>query len=399
MVRLWVMFFLLGMSPGFYVPALTNILTERGFDGFWVQWAWLAGPVAALLSPVSVGALADNRFDAEKLFGWIGLLSAALLAAAFRVLEVGGEPWWFIGLMFGSSLVAAPMWSLFSTIAMTHLSAGEREFPLVRLGGTLGWMAAGFLTSMVLNADASPNAGYAAAITRFAGGLFALTLPVTPPIGSSKSLRTLLGFDAFRLLRERDHAVFFATTALLSMPLVAFYMWTPAHLREAGDPHASATMAMGQVSEIAAMLLMVALLGRFRVKTLLLVALGLSAVRYGLFAWSGATGIKLGLWVGVALHGLCYTLYFITAQLFLDRRVPAAMRSQAQGLLSLFSNGAGSLLGTILVRVLHDEVVVADRGGWEVFWILLGGMIALLTLGFALAYRGSGTTGSSVTSR
>ena len=384
------MFFLLGMSPGFYVPALTNILIARGLDSVWVQWAWLAGPVASLLSPVSVGALADNRFNAEKLFGWIGLLSAVLLASAFRVLEVGANPLWFVVLMFGSSLVAAPMWGMFSTIAMTHLAAGEREFPLVRLGGTLGWMAAGFATSLVLQADSSPLAGYAGAMTRFAGGLFAFTLPHTPPVGSSRLLRTLLGFDAFRLLRERDHAVFFATTALLSIPLVAFYMWTPAHLKAVGDTHASATMALGQVSEILGMLLMVALLGRFRVKTLLVFALGLSALRYGLFAWSGASGLKLGLWVGVGLHGLCYTLYFITAQLFLDRRVPVGMRTQAQGLLSLFSNGVGSLLGTVLVRVLHDEMVVRGGGGWTGFWLVLGGMIAVLTVGFAIAYRGGG---------
>ena len=389
MARFWVMFFLLGMSPGFYIPALTNILLARGLDSVWVQWAWLAGPVASLLSPVSVGALADHRFDAEKLFGWIGLASAVLLALAFRVLEGGGDPVWFIILMFGSSVVAAPMWGMFSSIAMTHLRAGEREFPLVRLGGTLGWMAAGFATSLVLQADTSPLAGYAAAATRLAGACFAFTLPRTPPVGSSRDLRTLLGFDAFRLLRERDHAVFFATTALLSMPLVAFYMWTPAHLREVGDGHASATMALGQVSEILAMLLMVALLGRFRVKSLLLFALGLSALRYGLFAWSGWSGHGHGLWIGVALHGLCYTLYFITAQLFLDRRVPLGMRSQAQGLLSLFSNGLGSLLGTVMVRRLHDAVVADGSGDWTRFWLILGGMIGILTLLFAFAYRGT----------
>ena len=263
MVRLSVMFFLLGMSPGFYVPILTNILLGAGLDSALVERAWLTGPIAALLSPLLAGALADNRFAAQRLLGWIGIGSALLLAAAFLTLDAGWSPWWFISLFFASSIVAAPMWSTLAMISMRHLRRGEREFPVVRLGGTLGWLVAGYLTSLVLNADSSPVAGYAAAGARLLGGLVAFSLPDTPPPGRSRSWRTLLGFDAFRLFRERDHAVFFLTTALLSIPLAAFYMWVPVHLEGAGDARVAATMAMGQISEIVAMLLMVALMTRF----------------------------------------------------------------------------------------------------------------------------------------
>jgi MFS family permease len=200
----------------------------------------------------------------------------------------------------------------------------------------------------------------------------------------------LLGLDAFRLFRERDKAVFFVTTALLSMPLVAFYMWLPAHLEALGDPRVAATMAFGQVSEIVAMLLMAALMTRFRVKTLLLTALLLAALRYGLFAWSGWSGERLGLVIGIGLHGLCYTLYFITAQLFLDRRVAAPMRGQAQGLLALVSGGIGSLFGTLLVRHWHEVAVAWEGGGWFLYWAVLAGMIAGITLLFAWLYRGRG---------
>lgn len=388
MARLSVMFFLTGMSPGFYVPVLTNILLGHGFDSGQLQWAWLAFPVASMLSPLWVGALADNRFAAQRLLGWTAILSAGLLTAGFVALDAGFGPWWFIVLFFASSVVGAPMWSTLAVICMRHLRHGEREFPIVRLGGTLGWLAAGFVTSLVLNADASPMAGYAAAVTRLVGGFVAFGLPDTPPPGRSRSLGTLLGLDAFRLLRERDHAVFFATTVLLSMPLVAFYMWLPRHLGELGDPHVAATMALGQLSEILAMLLMAALMSRFRVKTLLLAALSLSTLRYALFAWSGAAGDRTGLLIGIGLHGLCYTLYFITAQLFLDRRVSPEMRGQAQGLLSLAANGVGSLLGTILVRLWYDHTVVSDEGGWTAYWGWLGALILGITVGFAWFYRG-----------
>ena len=385
---LWLTFFLLGMSLGLYVPAMTNIIRAQGWGSDVVQWAWLAGPVASLLSPVAVGSVADHRFAAQQVLGWAGVLSSILLAAAFAVLDAGRSSFWFVALLFASSIVAAPLWSMITSVSMSHLKVGEREFPLVRLGGTIGWMVAGFVTSWLLRADSDPSAGYAGALVRMLGGVLAFTLPHTPPPGTSRSIRTLLGFDAFRLLRQRDHLVFFAATALLSMPLAAFYMWTPVHLADLGDEKPTSTMAWGQLSEIVAMLLMVSLMRRFRVKTLLMLALVLSAARYGLFAWSGCGGGMLPIWIGIGLHGMCYTFYFITAQLYLDRRVPVGMRSQAQGLLSLFSNGVGTLMGTMMVRQLYDHVVANDGSGWAAFWGLLGGAISILSLGFWLSYVG-----------
>ncbi|GAA5484693.1 putative nucleoside transporter YegT [Haloferula sargassicola] len=388
--RLWSAFFLIGMSPGFYYPALTNILTAQGLDSSFVQWTWLAGPLAAMISPVFVGSLADNRFAGQKVLGWLGILSAVLLAASFRVLETDWPKEWFIVLEYASAIVGAPLWSMMASLCLVHLRSGENEFPIVRMGGTAGWIVAGLLLSFVIRADTSPMAGYFGALARLAGGLFCFSLPATPPLGRSRSLRTLFGIDAFRLLKERDHAVFFVTTALLSMPLTAFYMWTPKHLAETGDGHVAATMALGQISEVVAMLVVAVLLRRFRVKTLLVVSLALTALRYGLFAWSGWSGAKTGLIAGVTLHGLCYTLYFITAQLFLDRRVPVEVRSQAQGLIALFSSGIGSLAGTFAVRAWYDHTVTAGHGGWAMFWAALGGFLLLLTIGFSVAYVGTG---------
>nr|WP_226895647.1 MFS transporter [Luteolibacter marinus] len=387
-VGLFTVFFLVGMSPGYYTPALSNILTAKGLGSEWIERAFLAGPVASLISPLIIGALADNRFSGQKVFGWIGIISAVLLAAAFHSLETPRSPWWFIGLLAASSVVAAPMWSMLTGISMTHLKWGEQEFPVVRLGGTLGWMAAGFLTSYVLLADRSPVAGYAGAVTRLIGGFTAFFLPDTPPVGKSRSLRTLLGLDAFRLLRERDHLVFFTVTMLLSIPLAAFFMHTPQHLEALGNLTAAATMTIGQISEIAAMLVMAMVMTRFRVKTVLMVALGLSTLRYILFALAGVSGHSQWLIAGIALHGLCYTLYFITGQLFLDRRVDASLRTQAQGLLTLASNGVGSLAGTVLARMIFDATVHAGHGGWSAYWWIQAGCVAVCVPVLAVFYQG-----------
>jgi MFS family permease len=382
-----VVFFFQGMSPGFWVPAITNLLRAEGL-GAWVALVFVVPPLCALISPLIGGGLADQRVRAERLFAWSSLGSAVLLALAFGALQAGWHPWWFIGLLGMHSLVGAPQWGLLATISLTHLQDGERRFPLVRLGATIGWVAAGLLTSFVLRADTSPLCGHAGAAARVGSGVFAFLLPATPPLGRRGNWLQLLGLEAFRLLRERDHLVFFGVTAVFSVPLTAFYMYAPEHLRVLGDEHPAATMTLAQWTEIGAMVLMATVLARYRVKTILCWALGLSALRYFLSAVAGWTEWVPWHLAGVALHGVCYTFYFITAQVFLDRRVPEGLRSQAQGLLTLASAGVGPLVGAALCGWLHGLVVTPEGGGWGLFWSLLGGVILLCLVVMLVAYQG-----------
>jgi MFS family permease len=384
---LWLVFFLQGMTPGFWMPAITNILKARGLED-WVAMIFIVPPLCAMISPLIGGALADQRVAADRLYVWICFLSSGVLLAAFASLNAGWNPWWFVGLMGLASLISGPSWGLLTTIALTNLTHGERQFPLVRLGATLGWMGAGVLTSYVLNADTSPTAGYASAATRILTGFCAFLLPHTPPLGSAKSLKSRLGLDAFSLMRHRDHCVFFVVTALFSVPLSAFYMYAPELLNVLGDRHSTATMTLAQITEIAAMLLVGSVMMRFRVKTVLLWALGLSVLRFSMSAYAGASGL-IGWHIGgIILHGMCYTFYFITAQVFLDRRVDPGMRGQAQGLLTLVSGGLGPLVGALVCGGLRNYWVTADGAGWMEFWASLAAMIAVCFLIFLVSYRG-----------
>ena len=377
------------MTPGFWMPALTNILKAQGL-GAWVALVFVVPPLCALVSPLVGGALADQRIAADRLLVWTSFLGSGALLAAFASLHAGWNPWWFVALLGAYSLFSSPSWGLLSTIALTHLSHGERMFPLVRLGATLGWMAAGLATSYVLHADTSPIAGYASAATRLLAGAFAFLLPRTPPLGRGNSWQSRLGLDAFRLMKQRDHCVFFVITALFSIPLSAFYMYAPELLKALGDKHSTATMTLAQLTEIAAMLLVGSVMMRFRVKLVLLWALGLSVVRFGMSAYAGASGL-IGWHIGgIVLHGMCYTFYFITAQVFLDRRVDPGLRGQAQGLLTLVSGGLGPLAGALVCGWLRNHCVTADGRGWLEFWAILAGMIAVCFVIFALCYQGLG---------
>lgn len=386
---LWIVFFFHGMTPGFWLPALTNIMRARGL-GDWVPAVFMVPPVCALVGPLIGGALADQRVPADRLFAWSSLICSLVLVAAFGSLDAGWHPLWFVGLLGLYSLLSGPSWGLLATVSLTNLSHGERQFPLVRVGATLGWVAGGLMTSYVLRADTSPAAGYASAVARFLAGALALLLPHTPPLGKGTSLKSRLGLDAFSLMKQRDHRVFFVVTALFSIPLSAFYMYGPEFLKALGDPHPAGTMTVAQVLEVVSMLLVGAVMTRFRVKTVLLWALGLSALRFGMSAQAGVAGVISWHIAGVALHGVCYTFYFITAQVFLDRRVDPGLRGQAQGLLAMASGGLGPLLGAMICGWLRAYCVTADGQGWALFWTILAAMIAGCFAIFALFYQGLG---------
>jgi MFS family permease len=388
-VWLWIAFFLNGMTPGFWMPALTNILKARGLED-WVALVFVVPPLCALVSPLIGGALADQRVAADRLFAWASLLGSGALLAAFAALNAGWNPWWFVGLLGLYSLFSGPAWGLLTTISLTHLRQGERRFPLVRLGATLGWMSAGLMTSYVLRADTSPVAGFASAGAKLLCGLVAFMLPHTPPLGRGTSWKSRLGLDAFSLMKQRDHLVFFVVTALFSIPLSAFYMYAPELLKVLGDQRSTATMTIAQLTEIVAMLLVGSVMMRYRVKTVLLWALGLSVLRFGMSSYAGASGL-IGWHIGgIALHGMCYTFYFITAQVFMDRRVDPGLKGQAQGLLSLVTGGLGPLVGALVCGGLRQHYVTEDGRGWMEFWGALSAMIAICFVIFALCYRGLG---------
>lgn len=386
---LWVVFFFHGMTPGFWLPALTNILTARGLAG-WVPAVFVVPPVCALISPLIGGALADQRVAADRLFAWSSLLCSLALVAAFGCLDAGWHPVWFVALLGLYSLLSGPTWGLLATVSLTNLSHGERQFPLVRVGATLGWVAGGLLTSYVLRADTSPVAGYASAVARLLAGGLAFLLPHTPPLGGATSLKSRLGLDAFSLLKHRDHCVFFVVTTLFSIPISAFYMYGPEFLKVLGDSRPTGTMTVAQLLEVVSMLLVGSVMTRFRVKTVLLWALGLSVLRFAMSSIAGMGGGIFWHIGGVALHGVCYTFYFITAQVFLDRRVNPGLKGQAQGLLAMASGGLGPLLGAMICGGLRTHCVGADGEGWALFWGILAAMIAGCLVIFAMFYQGRG---------
>ena len=380
-------FFLLTAAPGMWYPALPNILKAQGIE--WVlPYAFAVGPLVAMFTPLIFGSMADYRFSAQKLVGTLSLLGAGFLGMAFYALHMGWGAWWYLAYQFVNALLGAPMWALVSTVTLANVDDAQKKFPLFRVWGSIGWVAAGVSVSL-LDWDSSPMVGVAAAGIRVFFGLACFMMPDTPPQGKleqgKSNWKKNLGFDALVLFKDRTMRVFLLTTLFFTIPLGAFYMYAPIQLKELGDTHPAASMTLGQLTEIIAMLMLAWLLTISKLRWVIVAALMLGVARYGLFAFSGWSGDLVWIWLGIALHGPCYTLFYITGQILVDRRVDPSMRSQAQALLGTLVGGIGGLLGSLFCGWYYAGTKGLPHS-WVFFWGILGVAVFGCTLYFVTGF-------------
>lgn len=370
------------------MPVLSNVVAEQGWSQI-ITLAHLVIPLAGMVTPLFLAARADQVIAAEKLLVILAGGGSIFLFLAFTVLGRGESPYLFLALLAANALLAAPCWSLLTSIALGCLRDPEREFGLYRVWGTFGWMGAGWLVSL-LSMDMSPAVGKLGVVARILGAFCCLMLPHTPPQGGPpKDWRAVLGLGALRILRQRDMAVFFGTSFLFSIPLAAFYLHTPRHLNAVGWQQVAAGMTLGQVTEAVAMVLMGWFLKSWRIKWLLLLAMGAGLIRYSLYALGAEADSVFLILLGVAFHGICWCYFFEAGKVFLEKRVDKDIRTQSQALFSLLSGSLGGLSGLLIVGWIQSQLVDAETGtGWDTYWWILAGMCALCMAGFAIGYRG-----------
>jgi|TARA_B110000908_G_scaffold43992_1_gene53502 hypothetical protein len=379
-------FFLMLLAPGLWLPALPNVLKEKGIE--WVlPYAFAVGPMAALFSPLIFGSMADYRFSAQKLAGTLSIVGAGFLGMAFVALHLEWGAWAYLGFQTLNAFIAAPMWALLSTVTLANVGEARKKFPLFRVWGTVGWIAAGVSVSL-MDWDSSAMVGIAAAGVRFLFGIVCFLMPDTKPQGELKhgkpNWRKRFGLEACVLFKDSSMRVFLITSVLFAVPLAAFYMYAPMLLKELGDVHPAASMTLGQVTEIFAMLLLGGLLAKGRIRWVLIAALVMGLLRYGLFAFAGWSGGLTWMWLGIALHGPCYTFYYVTAQMVVDRRIDPGMRNQAQALLTTLG-ALGGFVGSLFCGWYYTETHGLPHE-WVFFWGGLGVVVLGCGLYFLMGY-------------
>ena len=367
---------------------LANILDAKGW-GSYVTLTFMVLPLSAIISPLIFSARADQVIAAEKLLGIIVATGAILAGVAFMFLEQGKEPILFILFLGLKSLVTAPAWPLLTTITLSSTDHPERDFGKIRVWGSLGWMGAGWLVSL-LAMDLSPSVGWLSVGASILAAVCCFLLPHCPPKGGPpKNVLDVLGLRAFRLFKQRDTAMFFGTAFLFSIPLSAYFMHTPQQLRFLGCEQIAAVMTVGQLTEVVAMLMMGWLLRTWRIKSIFVLALGCGTLRYLLFAVGASDGSLACVLLGVALHGICWSYFFEAGKVFLARRIERGIRTQSQALLALLTSGIGGLAGTAFVGWAHGYLVNETTGaGWSDYWWLLTAVCGFCVIGFMIGYRG-----------
>jgi nucleoside transporter len=284
-----------------------------------------------------------------------------------------------------------PTLALSNSLSFHQMDDPEKEFPGVRVLGTIGWIVAG-LTIGAMRIEATAMPMRFAAAGSIVLGLYSLLLPHTPPKRTAHrvTLREVLGLDALKLLNDRSFAVFVAGSFLICIPLQFYYTFTNPFLNELGVTNAAGKMTFGQMSEIFFMLVMPWFFRRLGVKTMMLVGMAAWAARYALFAAGNNASLVWMLYAGILLHGVCYDFFFVTGQIYVDRRAPADLRGAAQGFIAFVTLGVGMLIGSWLSgRVVDSFAVPSATPGhmWDRIWLVPAAGAAVVLLLFAAFFR------------
>jgi nucleoside transporter len=384
--ELVMLFFIQGAALGMWFVPLGAVLDANGLQSI-KAWAFAASALAAFVSPLIFGAMADHHASPVKVLRGLSLATAAAMALASTSIKLGWNPWLVLALIQLHALCSAPTFSITSTIIFSRLADARQEFGPIRSMATLGWMFGCWVVS-ALNADHTALAGYSGAVVWLSVAGFTFFLPqVETPRGTERlTLCQRLGLDALTLLKNPDHGVVFMTVALFAIPVAAFYPYAPPHLVELGFKHTSAWMSLGQVTEVLAMLSIGWLLVHWRLKWIFVLGLSLGVLRFAFSAMNG----KISLLTGVALHGASFALVFVTAQIYVDQRVDPSWRARAQALVTLMNSGVGNFIGYLGTGWWFAACTPASGTKWPLFWLGLTASVVVVLAYFLITYRGLG---------
>lgn len=376
---------------GAWYTAIAVYMSNFGMEDL-THWPFTVNPIAAICAPFFVGLIADRYFATEKVLGTLHILGGIIMGLTPQAVD---NPVVFILMLLAYNLCYMPTMSLANTLSFHNISDQEKEFPVIRVFGTIGWIVAGLTVSFGLVSFVAEGVTpegtalplYLTAIASIILGLYSFTLPHTPPPakGDSVSARSILGIDALKKLGSKSFYIFLASSMLISIPLAAYYNFTQLYLGNAGFQNIAATQTIGQASEVVFMLLIPFFFVRLGVKWMLGVGMLAWGLRYALFALGApevTTWMILG---GIALHGICYDFFFVTGQIYVDIKSFERIRGQAQGLIVLITYGVGMLIGAqvagyVFNLFLGDQSALSLDQWYNFWWVPAGFAIVIFII-------------------
>ena len=383
--RLSLMMFLQFFIWGSWYVTVGNYMSASGASTL-IHWAYSVGPISALISPFFVGIIADRFFPTQRILGILFLASSLAMGGASWV--GARQPGLFITLLFLHTLCYFPTLGLTSTLTFHQIENPAKEFPIIRVFGSIGWISANILVSAILQSDDTVLPLQVATLTCLIMGLYCFTLPHTPPKPreGQRNWKSILGWDAFQLLRNRPFAVFIACELLISIPLSTYYSYAPVFLADFGLAQPAFHMSFGQMSEVVLMFFMPWVLIRAGIKNMIVIGFTAWVCRFVLLGLAAKTGLYPLLLFGILLHGICFDFVYIAGQIFVDQVAGKEMRGQAQGMLVLLRSGIGLLTGAQLSGLLYNALLAGSSQtamSWSYFWLIPGLAAVIILCWFA----------------
>lgn len=398
-VLMFLEFFVWG---GWFVTLGSYLAQSLSASGVQLGAAYSTQSWGAIIAPFIVGLIADRYFNAERVLAVLHLAGGTLLLALARVTTFTA----FLPVLFAYMALYMPTLALANSISFRQLKDPAREFGPLRVWGTIGWIAAGVAISYVFAWDSPTSLARGALRNTFTMcggaslllGLYSFTLPKTPPAAKGrarKRLRDILGADALGLLAERNFLVFFLASILICIPLAFYYQHANQFLTELKVANPTGKQTLGQLSEVLFMLALPVFLGRFGIKLTLLAGMLAWAVRYALFAFGNAGSLVALLLIGIALHGVCYDFFFVSGQIYIDSKAGPAVKSAAQGLITLATYGLGMLVGFSVAGWLTDAYALPGGHDWGRIWLYPAAFAVVILALFAVSFRNETLRGKS----
>lgn len=367
-----------------YVTMSTYMSVNLNSSGGQISSAYNALAIATMISPFFVGMVADRYFSAQRIMGVLHLIGAVLLYFATQI----GDDRTFYWIILLYSLLYMPTIALSNSIAFHQMSDPGKQFPWIRVFGTVGWIVAGLMIS-ALQIEKSALTFQMAAISSLALGIFSFFLPHTPPKGKNAdaSVSNALGADAFVLFKNKPYLIFLIAAILVCIPLSFYYGLANLFLNQAGMENAAGKMTMGQVSEALFILAIPFLFNRIGVKNMIIIGMIAWILRYLCFAYGNTDSNMWMLYAGIILHGICYDFFFVTGYMYTEKKAGDKIKNAAQGLFTFATYGLGMFVGTWFFGEVADHYTVNDTFNWRNIWYVPTGIAFFVLIYFLLFFK------------
>ncbi|EOR95794.1 Putative nucleoside transporter yegT [Arcticibacter svalbardensis MN12-7] len=370
-----------------FVTLGTFLVKDLNASGTQTSLAYLTQSIGAIIAPFIIGLIADRYFSAQKILGVLHIAGSILLWVASSAVGFDG----FFPIIVVYMIVYMPTLALVNSVSFRQMANPAKEFPPIRVLGTIGWIVAGVIIGYLNWEQANQlsltfkMASGASAIL----GVLSFFLPATPPVKRSGkvTVNEVLGLDALRLLKNKSYLLFFLSSIAICIPLAFYYNFTNLYLNEAGMKSAAAIQALGQVSETVFMLLIPVFFLKLGVKKMLAIGMLAWVLRYLFFSFGNVDANYWMLIMGIVLHGVCYDFFFVTGQIYTDALAGERFKSAAQGIITLATYGVGMMIGSLVSGPVVDAYITSEGHDWHIIWLIPAAIAAVVMLLFIIYFK------------